>query len=286
VKNNYIKSPFNYTGGKYKLLPQVMSLFPDDIKTFYDVFCGGLNVGINAKCKIVCANDKLIQVIDTFRMFRGSDGQHVINMIHRIIEQYGGINFKLDKDSYLKLREDYNNRVSMNRYDEAILFYVLTCHSFSNQIRFNKKGGFNMPYGDRGFNEAMQQNLNSFLNKLHNTTICLSNEDFDTFMSKKFDNMKRDDFVYFDPPYSGTTATYNEGGNWVRQNDIDLFLWADRLNTNDIRFAMSNILNEQYKTAWANKYNVHTLDYNYKNCNYQKKNKTGKKDTEVLITNY
>lgn len=36
-----IKSPLNYVGGKYKLLPQILPLFPAHINTFYDVFGGG-----------------------------------------------------------------------------------------------------------------------------------------------------------------------------------------------------------------------------------------------------
>ena len=30
----YIKSPLNYTGGKYKLLSQIMSSFPSECDTF------------------------------------------------------------------------------------------------------------------------------------------------------------------------------------------------------------------------------------------------------------
>ena len=42
-----IQSPLNYTGGKFKLLPQILPLFPKNINTFVDLFCGGCNVGIN-----------------------------------------------------------------------------------------------------------------------------------------------------------------------------------------------------------------------------------------------
>lgn len=45
-----IQSPLNYTGGKYKLLPQILPLFPKDIDVFVDLFCGGCNVGINVDC--------------------------------------------------------------------------------------------------------------------------------------------------------------------------------------------------------------------------------------------
>ena len=41
-KEDLIKSPLNYTGGKFKLLPQILPLFPNDINTFVDLFGGGV----------------------------------------------------------------------------------------------------------------------------------------------------------------------------------------------------------------------------------------------------
>lgn len=37
----YLKSPLNYVGGKYRLLSQIMPYFPDKIDTFVDLFSGG-----------------------------------------------------------------------------------------------------------------------------------------------------------------------------------------------------------------------------------------------------
>ena len=37
----YVKSPLNYTGGKYKLLPQLLELFPKQVNTVVDLFAGG-----------------------------------------------------------------------------------------------------------------------------------------------------------------------------------------------------------------------------------------------------
>ena len=53
----YIKSPLNYTGGKYKLLNQILPLFPEDINTFVDLFTGGCNVAINVNANRIIAND-------------------------------------------------------------------------------------------------------------------------------------------------------------------------------------------------------------------------------------
>lgn len=52
-----IQSPLNYTGGKFKLLPQILPHFPKDIDVFVDLFCGGCNVGINVKANSVIYND-------------------------------------------------------------------------------------------------------------------------------------------------------------------------------------------------------------------------------------
>lgn len=49
MSSTLIKSPLNYTGGKYKLLPQILSFFPEKVPLFIDLFCGGGNVGINVQ---------------------------------------------------------------------------------------------------------------------------------------------------------------------------------------------------------------------------------------------
>ena len=57
LKTEIVKSPLNFTGGKYKLLPQLVPLFPSDISTFVDIFCGGCNVGVNVTAKKIICND-------------------------------------------------------------------------------------------------------------------------------------------------------------------------------------------------------------------------------------
>lgn len=42
MKEKYIKSPLNYVGGKYKLLNELVALFPTEINTFVDLFGGGV----------------------------------------------------------------------------------------------------------------------------------------------------------------------------------------------------------------------------------------------------
>ena len=67
TKQNYIKSPLNFTGSKYKLLPQILPLFPDNIDTFVDLFGGGFNVGVNVEAKHIVYNDISKQVTNLLR---------------------------------------------------------------------------------------------------------------------------------------------------------------------------------------------------------------------------
>lgn len=37
MEHKFIKSPLNYVGGKFKLLPQIIPLFPTNINRFFDL---------------------------------------------------------------------------------------------------------------------------------------------------------------------------------------------------------------------------------------------------------
>ena len=53
-----VKSLLNYYGNKFRELPSLISLFPNNVGVFYDVFCGGLDVSLNMSANKVIANDK------------------------------------------------------------------------------------------------------------------------------------------------------------------------------------------------------------------------------------
>ena len=67
---DFIKSPLNYTGGKYKLLPQLLEIFPKEIDTFVDLFAGGGNVAVNVNAKHIIYNDIMWQVPEMLQEFK------------------------------------------------------------------------------------------------------------------------------------------------------------------------------------------------------------------------
>jgi site-specific DNA-adenine methylase len=131
--------------------------------------------------------------------------------------------------------------------------------------------------------------LNKFIDKLQSGTYKFTNKDFRDFDIKK---LTKNSFIYCDPPYLITCATYNEKNGWTPKDETDLLNFLDTLNEKKIKFALSNVLSNKGKensilAEWLKKrnYRVINLQYSYSNSNYQIKDKTSKTQ-EVLIVNY
>lgn len=297
-----IASPLNYTGGKAKLLEQIKPLFPLQINNFIDLFCGGCNVGINVEAGKYLYNDINSELIGLFKTLQTVDIKDLLKDLNRLIKKYelsntdkNGYEFygtnsndglaDYNKVPYSNLKKDFNNykEVDLLHYE---MLYLLIVFGFNNQIRFNSKGEFNLPVGKRDFNKQIKKKLICFSSKLKNQNAEFLNLDF-----KKYE-FKENDFIYADPPYLITTASYNENGGWSKSKEKELLDYLKKADGKGVKFALSNVLTHKGKIndlliEWANKnnFNIHHLNKNYNNSNYHTSNKDKKTD-EVLITNY
>lgn len=282
-KEDLIKSPLNYVGGKFKLLPQILPLFPNNINTFYDMFCGGCNVGVNIKANKIVCNDKEQVVINLMNDWKQTNSNQALKLLEETIDKYKLS--KTNEEGFKNIRNDYN------RGEQSWhMFYAMLTNAFNYQIRFNKNGEYNMPFGRNRsyFNPTLKSRFVKFIDRLNNINIEFLNKDFRYLEPKELNDK---DFVYFDPPYLVTCATYNEKDGWNQQDDIDLMNLCDRLNDNNVKFAISNVFENKGKSndmlkEWSNKYNVYHLNNTYANCNYHTKDKSKNNTDEVLITNY
>lgn len=83
-----IMSPLNYSGNKSKILKTLINLFPKNIKTFVDVFCGSGIVGLNSEFKNLILNDKEKHIIDLLQYFQNNSLDDILNKIDKIIVEY------------------------------------------------------------------------------------------------------------------------------------------------------------------------------------------------------
>ena len=297
----YIPSPLNYTGGKFKLLPQLLPRFPKEIDTFVDLFCGGCNVGLNVPAQQVIFNDISTELIQLYTSFQAMGVEQLFAEIEAVIDEYGltrsnlhGYDFyncdsskglgPANKEAFLLLRQACNDGAPP---PDSLLLYVLIVYAFNNQIRFNREGKFNLPVGKRDFNDRMREKLRAFLERLQSGNYSFSCKDFRDFDTSI---LTEQSLVYCDPPYLITCASYNEQGGWTEKDELDLLAFLDDLNRRGLKFALSNVFKSKGREntllmEWAKQYRVVHLRYNYKNANYQRKGKTRKTD-EVLIMNY
>lgn len=218
-----IPSPLNYTGGKYKLLKQLIPHFPKEIDKAVDLFCGGCNVGVNLDCENVLFSDKNEKLIGLFNTLKALPKERIISEVRGIIDTYGlsmvsehGYDFygcessngvgKYNKEKFLELRKAFNEQ---NEKEETyfLKLYVLIVYSFNNQIRFNSKGEFNLPVGKRDFNGKMQQKLVDFVERIKACNYEFVSQDFRTIDIESYTEKS---FFYIDPPYLITCAGYNE----------------------------------------------------------------------------
>ncbi|MGO5330335.1 DNA adenine methylase [Holdemanella porci] len=301
-----IQSPLNYTGGKFKLLPQILPLFPSQIDCFVDLFCGGCNVGINVSANRYVYNDSCEPLINLYSVMQTMKSEVFLSKVEKLIQKYDLSNVKLNgyefyncssadglgsynKEKYLMLRSDFNS-LSKKDSDYYVMLYVLIVFAFNNQIRFNSSGKFNLPIGKRDFNQNMYKKLNNFLSLLHSQNAIFTHKDFRNFDISK---LTPNDFVYVDPPYLITCAAYNEQGGWTENDEMDLLRFLDGLSKKNIRFALSNVLEakgnvNQILKHWIENrtdYTMIDLNYSYNNSSYHRQKKKYR-TREILVVNY
>jgi len=259
-------------------MEELLPVFPKNIRTFVDMFGGGFNVGLNVPSEFILYNDIETHVKNFLQYLYVTDVEEVLSSIDALIDK-----FKLSKENstgYAKLREYYNQ----NTMDNSA-FYTLVAFAYNHQIRYNSKGQFNTPFGKNRccFNQTLRENMVNFVETIQVKQITFQNKNFE---SLDLSNLKNTDFVYADPPYLNSVATYNEKKGWTEKNEASLLTILDGLDRQKVRFALSN--NFKYTNPilkeWAKKYKIHYINANYKNCSYNKHDKST--DIEVLITNY
>lgn len=282
---DYIKSPMNYIGGKYKILEAILPDFPQPVNNFVDLFAGGLNVGINVQADTIYANDQITYLIELYRLFQSTPTDSLLREIKARIAFFNLS--KTNAEGYNSLRAEYN------RSRSPLDLFVLICYSFNHQIRFNSSHEFNTPFGRKrsSFNDSIERNLVRFCTALRQKNVVLSTDDFRKF---DFSPLSKGDIVYCDPPYLITTGSYNDGKrgfqDWTPAEDADLMALLDRLHDQGILFALSNVFTHKGQTnapliEWSKKYHVLSIDKTYSNCSYHFKDR-GTETAEVLITNY
>lgn len=109
-------------------------------------------------------------------------------------------------ESYYRVREAFNYDNDLDCLHRAVYFLYLNRHSYRGLCRYNKSGGFNVPFGNYKGPYFPEAEIRAFAEKAKRATfICAS---FDETLAM----LKHGDVVYCDPPYDGTFSNYHTSG--------------------------------------------------------------------------
>lgn len=269
----------NYSGSKWRYMREIHALLPKEINVkVLDLFCGGAGVASHMpKTWKILAND-FESMLPRIHDGIACEVDVFLGLADALVQTHELSNSNVD--GYNSLKADYNSISSQDPTIHVDL-YLLMCHSFSNQIRFNDSGEFNLPFGKRTFNKNMREKLIRFSGRCNERDINFVSKDFREF------NFDTYDFLFVDPPYIETTATYNENGGWSYQEEKELL---SRLKNTSAKWMLTNQIISKGKEnkllvdfLESGGYNVHILKDTTKNCNYQRKSG---ETVEVIVTNY
>lgn len=294
-----IRSPFFYVGDKYKLMPQLQELFPENIATYYEPFCGGGSSFLNTEAKTYKLNDINTYVIELHKMLI----EYINNTadfkreVEKIIEDYGlSFSYKgytvddelkkkykktyyahFNKNAYSKLKDDYNED------RDIVKLYVLLIYGFNHMIRFNSNGKFNLPVGNVDYNKNVETALVNYFDFAKHHKMKFYNQDFKKFVTSQ--KYKKNDFIYFDPPYLISMAEYN--ALWNPDRELELLKLLDCLNEKGVAWGITNLIQHKGKTNeiflnWSKQYYTYSINSNY--ISYID-NTIKESSSEVYVTN-
>lgn len=295
-----IRSPFFYVGDKYKLMPQLKQLMPENTEQYIEPFVGGGSSFLNARGTLYLLNDIDFYVVELHKRIGSYTGraEALLGGLFEIIDFYGlscscrGICVpeemkkryvktyysKYNREAYLRLRKDFNADKK-----DFLKLYLLLIYGFNHMLRFNGKGDFNLPVGNVDFNQNVCQALHNYLEFAGRHEIRFFNMDYISFLEKI--TFEKNSYVFLDPPYLISGSEYNK--LWNDKKEDELCEYLDSLHERNITFGITNLVTHKGRANqrfmdWSGKYYVYDVKSNYISFN----DNTIKADSrEVFVTN-
>ncbi len=203
-----LKPPLKWAGGKRWLVPYLKPIWePFKKRRLVEPLCGGLAVTLGLLPERALLNDINSHLINFFSWLQ--KGLEV------------DIPMQNEEKLYYRHRRRFNEILAEGKEhtkEAAELFYYLNRTGYNGLCRFNQKGEFNVPFG-----------------KYKNINYCRDFKDYKKLLSNwKFTNIdfeklviKKDDFIYADPPYDVEFRQYaKEGFSWNDQ--VRLAEWLSK----------------------------------------------------------
>ena len=270
--------PIKSQGIKTKLVPWIKSIVPSDFNgTWIEPFMGTGAVAFNVAPHRAILCDTNPHLVNFYASI--ASGEITPEVVNEFLTREGETLLSKGEDHYYFVRDRFN-------YEHSPLdFLFINRAGFNGMIRFNRKGGFNIP-----FCRKPQRFAQAYITKITNQVSWVSKlikaKDF-TFkcqdFNKTIEEASSSDVIYCDPPYIDRHVDYYNG--WGDANERELF---NKLSNFKGQFILSTWHhndyreNEYVKNLWS-EHRVLTREHFY---HVGGKEENRNPVIEALITNF
>lgn len=270
--------PIKSQGIKTKLVPWISSIVPTDFDgVWIEPFMGTGAVAFNVAPRYAILSDTNPHLINFYSSI--ASGIITADVVKAYLAREGALLLEKGEDHYYFIRDRFNAEHS------PLDFLFVNRSGFNGMIRFNRKGGFNIP-----FCRKPQRFAQAYVTKIANQVDWVSKiikaKHF-TFKCQDFSKIiaeaSAQDIIYCDPPYIDRHVDYYNG--WNESHERELF---NKLSSFKGKFILSTWHhnnyreNEYIKSLWST-YNVITREHFY---HLGGKEENRNPVVEALVTNF
>lgn len=206
-----IAKPFlRWAGGKSWLLKHIDNILPENgFNTYHEPFLGGGSVFLALNPTKSFLSDLNSELIETYSTLK-ENPEEIIDFL-----KY----YSNSEQFYYSIR----SHLPKNRIEKASRFIYLNQTSFNGIFRVNLKGEYNVPYGFRTKEFLEPEKLRLVSKRLQSSELLVG--DFSIVLK----NVKKNDLVFLDPPY---TVSHNHNG-FIKYNQ-KLFSLDDQIRLSSL----------------------------------------------------
>lgn len=234
-QHNVMAQPFlKWAGGKRQLLPIINKFIPQ-FTQYYEPFIGAGAVLLAIQPVNSTINDTNSELVNCYQVIKKSP--------QKLLELCQRHQAKNSKEYFYHLREqdrqnDFTARSSVERA-ARIIYLNKTC--FNGLFRVNRKGQFNVPYGNYANPTiADPEVIKAVSTYLNQGNVNILSGDFEQAVAMA----KPGAFIYFDPPYYplSSTSSFNSYSlnGFGETEQIRLKKLCDNLSDKGCKILLSN----------------------------------------------
>lgn len=135
-----VRSPLKWPGGKKRVLHHIRAILPRKGRTrLVEPFVGGGSVFLNLDFDEYLLCDTNSDLISLYKAVKKAPLKFEQDARQYFTEENN------TPERYYDLREEFNN--TDDSYHRATLFLYLNRHGYNGLCRYNKSGGYNVPFG-------------------------------------------------------------------------------------------------------------------------------------------